>query len=274
MKKTALFLLMILALLSLLSACDYEGDEQKGRITAVLQSFKDALNAQDKGVLNELISDEYVAQGLDKTQFIQTLLSQKLYINGANLEEIKLNEQKNQAVVVAGWRSSGPELVVRVPIFMRDVPSVNTEVLTRTRFHLQKEGGAQWRVIASEQLNAVTEGRSGQFPPRLANVQFTPDSPRRGESVDLRVRLEKGSELSSVFLSVNGVPIGGFSQMGLTSQELNDAFIQIFRIPEDHPAGRTYDIELLAFEGKIDPLQIYLSELNGLHYKKIQLAVR
>ena len=265
--------IIILSLIVGLCGCDFEGDEQRSNIGLSLLNLKDAINAGDRSKLQDVISEEYNDGGTKKAVFVEDLLNRKLYISGYDLGKIDLNEAKNKASTICEWRFPGGDVMVRVPIFMREV-SVNTTVYNRTRFSLQREGNDVWRITRAEPLAIIREGRLGVSPPSITTLEYSPEPPRRGEAVDMRMRIERSVEDRSIFLAVNGIPVGSYTQSGLPNKELSDTFLQVFRIPADIPEKGEYPIEVIAFEGRVDPLQIPLSDLDGLHYKKITLIVR
>jgi hypothetical protein len=271
-KKFRLVFTLVFLFLTVVG-CDYEGDEQRTKISQTLLQFKDAVNAGDRTALSKLISEDYDNNGQKKEEFVTKVLGPKILISGYNLGSLNLNEAKNKAFTVTEWHTAGGEVTVRVPIFQRSVPSVNTTLISRTRFYLQREEKDIWRIVRTEALDKSREGTYGVRPPHIVYFEYQPELPRRGQAVEVRIRMQKGEETNSVFLSVNGIPLGSYAQSGLQATELNDTFLQVFRIPEDFPENKDYTIEVLAFEGRIDPLQIYLSDMDGFHYKLLTLPV-
>jgi hypothetical protein len=272
MRRYFLFVFIVVLCVGL-CGCDPESDEQCKNIGVTLLDLKDAINAADRAKLSRVISDEYADEAIKKPAILEQVLNKKLYISGYNLEKIDLNTDKNRATTVAEWRFAGGDALVRIPVFQREV-SLNITVYDRMRFTLQREGGDVWRIIRMEPLARIKEGRLGVHPPSISSLEYMPEPPRRGDSLEVRMRIERGAEDRSIFLAVNGIPVGSYTQSGLPNQELSDTFLQVFRIPSDIPEKSEYPIEVIAFEGRVDPLQLSLSDLDGVHYKLISLVVR
>ncbi len=272
MKKLILSIVLI-SLLVGLSGCDLEGDEQRKNIGLTLLKLKEAVNASDRDALREIISDEYADDSMKKEAIVDDVLGRKLYISGYNLEKIELNDEKNRATTITELRFPGGDVNVRIPVFQREI-SLNVTTYDRKRFTLQRENKDVWRIIRMDDLARIKEGRMGSKPPAISSLEYMPEPPRRGDTLEVRMRIERGTDDRSIFLAVNGIPVGSYTQSGLPNKELSDTFLQVFRIPGDIPEKSDYPVEVIAFEGRVDPLQLSLSDLDGVHYKSITFIVR
>ncbi|MFC1517336.1 hypothetical protein ACFL5G_02140 [Candidatus Margulisiibacteriota bacterium] len=274
MKKILIFFVLF-CLAAFIFGCDFEGDEQRQQIAKVLMQTKEAINNKDQAGLEKLVSDKYSYDDLDKEKFIESILNQNLNIAGYNLEKITLKEDNTQAKAVVEWRMDGGVTSVRVPVFQQVVTSINMTIYSRVRFYLEKNEDKKWQIVMAEQLDKVQEGSYGELQPRITELSYIPENPLRGEAVEMRVKLVKAQEEdSSIFLSINGILVGGYSLNGLEKYLLSDPFIQMFRVPADFPQRAFYEIKVLTFEGRVNPLKIDSSELLGLQYKVILLPVR
>jgi hypothetical protein len=267
-----LIILLIILFISGI-ACDFEGDAQKKLIGQTLYTLKKAINAEDKYTMGLVFSKDYDHAGLQKENIINSILNKKTYITAATVENIYLNELRNQAHVVAAWQSKGGTAKVRIPVFQQTA-TVNLEQTSRMQFFLQKEGNDKWRIIKAVQLDIVKSASSGYDPPNILDLSYSADNPRHGDTVEMRIKVIKGQDDSAVFLAVNDILLGGYSVQGLSNAQVNDDFVQMFQLPPEIPYDGFYKVKVLLFEGKVNTSYISMSELTGLRYKEVLLPVR
>ena len=260
-------------MLTMTVGCDPEGDELRSDIARTLVTFKDAIDHGSRPSLNEVVSERYEFAGLNKAAFIDSVLGQRVTLNGSSLQRIELNEAKDAAIVKVEWRSDGMPTIVHVPIFQQEVTMAPT-VYTDARFALRREDGKIWRIVQMEERSKTAVARTGDTPPRITLCEVTPEMPRPGEALEVRLRIARAVEGEAVFLAVNGVPLGSYTQSGLPASSLNDTFLQVFRVPEGQRTGSRYPVEIVVAEGKVDPMQLSLSELTGVEYRNVQVPVR